>query len=143
MITSLQDSSSNYICYDRSSKILSEVLGRLIFLLLFYFIYACLCVYAYVHVGDHRGQRGASGPLELELQEFVSSLVWVLGSDLWSSDTAVNVLLTLAPLASFRERFTFWKPPLNPTIRHCYYTYFTNMGARAYRREVTQDFSVR
>ena len=37
------------------------------------------CVRVHVSAAVHRGQKGASNPLELEFQAIVSYLMWVLG----------------------------------------------------------------
>lgn len=56
----------------------------------------CFCLwegYAHVSAGAGRGQKGASGPLELELQEDVSHPAWVLKAG-WSSLEEGHILLT-------------------------------------------------
>lgn len=49
----------------------------------------CLHVYVYVFADGSRGQR-VSDPLEMEFQEVMSLLVWVLGTELRSSARAVS-----------------------------------------------------
>ena len=54
----------------------------------------CVCIYVYAHVtvdacGGHKRELD---PLELDLQEVVDSLVWVLGNKFWP---IVGGLLTL------------------------------------------------
>lgn len=39
-------------------------------------------------VGAHRVQKRIQYPLELELQGVVNHLMWVLGTELWSSERA-------------------------------------------------------
>lgn len=42
--------------------------------------------------GAYRGQKRVSDPLELELQEVVSHLIWMLGIELRSYGRAVSAL---------------------------------------------------
>ena len=60
---------------------------------LFLFMYVCIFVsVCLVFVDAHRGQKRVSDLLELELQAVVNSPLWVLGTELWSSARAANVL---------------------------------------------------
>lgn len=60
------------------------------FVFLFYFklcVDVCVGMWVYVHVstGGNRVQNKDVRSLELELQEVVSRLVWVLETELWST----------------------------------------------------------
>lgn len=49
----------------------------------------CVSICAQVHVNAHETQRSVSDPLLLEVQVFVSHLLWVLGTYLVPSVRAV------------------------------------------------------
>lgn len=49
----------------------------------FNYVYVCVCVHMYVHVPTE-ARRGHLDPLELQIQVFVSSQVWVQGPELGS-----------------------------------------------------------
>ena len=53
-------------------------------------MYVCVCVF--VSASAHGVEKKALDPLELELQTLVSSLMWVLGTKLWSSAKAFRTL---------------------------------------------------
>jgi hypothetical protein len=42
--------------------------------------------------GAHIGQKGVSALMELDLQVFVSPLMWVLRSELYTTEKAVSIL---------------------------------------------------
>lgn len=68
-------------------------------------VYLCMCVY-YMCAGAHRGQEGASDPLELEL---LDTRWWeVLGVNPWSSGIAVITLKLRSHLLS--PRLCSWVP---------------------------------
>ena len=51
-----------------------------------------LCVRGSVCPGTNRGQKRMLDPLELELQEVMSCLTWVLETELWPSVRATSAL---------------------------------------------------
>lgn len=55
------------------------------------FVFMCVCVFAYVHVGAHRSEKKVLGPLELELQVALSYVLWVLRTELGSSARASHL----------------------------------------------------
>lgn len=67
----------------------SYLTGHFCFLMVLFFdiVYECVsvCRCVCVGAGAHGGQQGATDPLELELQVFMSCLMWVIGTELGSS----------------------------------------------------------
>lgn len=77
-------------------------------------IYLCVCCvwFAPCVCGAHRGQKKASEPLGLELQVFVSHLIWKLGTKFrssWWTTWVLNccAIKTLAPLSFFKINLFF------------------------------------
>lgn len=55
-------------------------------------VYMCMCGFVYIHAGVPRGQTRAQDPLELESEEAVSCLMWVLGTKLGFSARTMQAL---------------------------------------------------
>lgn len=52
----------------------------------------CMCGLVHIHAGVPRGQKRAQDPLELESEEAVSCLMWVLETKLGSSARTMQAL---------------------------------------------------
>lgn len=56
------------------------------------FIMYCVSLHEYDHINELPSETGVSDPLELDLWAVVSYLIWMLGSELWSSGRVLCVL---------------------------------------------------
>lgn len=68
-------------------------MSRVVTLFVFSRLHARVSVWGLVHAhGTHGSQQGVTGPLELEFQEAVSCLMWVFGTQVWSSARTLHAL---------------------------------------------------
>lgn len=65
----------------------------------------CVCVCMHVCGGTHRGQKSMPGPSKLELQVAVNLLMWVMGTEQWSSKRAIHALNCWAMSPASVNRF--------------------------------------
>lgn len=66
----------------------------LVHLFTYIFTYVSVYGYVYMHVVACKSQERGSDPLELELQEPVSCLIWMLGTEFISSGRTQVFLIT-------------------------------------------------